>query len=221
MRFQTIKALFAVTLALMSAPAFAQATAPEPAPLLGARALIPQLQRGELIVVMRHQRTAISGVWDDFSAPWAECTAQRNLSVAGYAAAAQTGQAFRTLEIPIGGVLSSPLCRAMATSRLVFDQAEPREELGHVNEVHSRTEEMVSRDLTAIVAALEPQGRNEIVVTHGINIRAAFGQPVKAGGMLFFERVSGEAVLIGRASATDFDIYASIHLARQQSAADD
>jgi len=221
-QFQTLKSLFTAALVAISAPSFAEEAAPDAAPLLGAYALTPKLQSGGLIVVMRHQRAAISGRWDDFARPWTECSAQRNLSTGGYAGAVETGQAFRILEIPVGEVLSSPMCRTMETARLIFGRAEVRDELGHASEARSRTEETASRDLVEVVAALAPQGYNDILITHGGNIYAAYGQSLTEGDMLFFEQVSGEPVLIGRASAADFDLLANAQLVEQrQSTIDD
>jgi len=131
-------------------------------------------------------------------------------------------QAFRILEIPVGEVLSSPMCRTMETARLIFGRAEVRDELGHASEARSRTEETASRDLVEVVAALAPQGYNDILITHGGNIYAAYGQSLTEGDMLFFEQVSGEPVLIGRASAADFDLLANAQLVEQrQSTIDD
>lgn len=56
-----------------------------------------------------------------------DCSQQRNLSEAGREQARKIGLAIRALNIPIGAVLASPLCRTMDTARLMFGRvrAEP------------------------------------------------------------------------------------------------
>ncbi|MBL4629787.1 MAG: hypothetical protein JKY14_01005 [Paraglaciecola sp.] len=193
-----------------------QAAAQTPKPLLGAYDLMPKLKKGGLVIVMRHQRGAILGRWDDFSRPWTECIAQRNLSAAGYAGAIETGQAFTILNVPIGEVLSSPMCRTMETARLVFDRVKTVEELGHATEVRSRTNETTAKDLMKIMDARVPQDNNDVIITHGGNIYHAYQQSISEGDMLFFERVSDKSILIGKASAADFDWIANAELIKQQ-----
>lgn len=216
MCFKISITLFAAILTLMPAPTLIHAATSVSTPLLEAYALMPKLQKGGLVIVMRHQRAAISGRWDDFTRPWTECSAQRNLSVAGYAGSIETGQAFRILNIPFGKVLASPMCRTMETARLIFDHVEAREELGHASEARNRTKEMTSKELKKTVAALTPKVNNDVLITHGGNIYFAYNHSLTEGDMLFFEQASGKAILIGKASAADFDLLANAKLVKDQ-----
>ncbi len=201
---------------LVSLPAAAQVAPSAQAGLLGADALLPRLEKGGLIIVMRHQRAAMAGHWDDFSKPWTDCSAQRNLSTAGYAGATETGQAFRTLEIPFGEVLASPLCRTMETARLIFGKARAEETIGHITDVRGRSEAMASRDLSALVGALKPGASNDVIVTHGGNILASYGVLLSEGDMLFFAQGTKGPALIGLAAAPDFDLLANGRLISRQ-----
>ena len=187
-------------------------------PLLGADALLPRLQKGELIVVVRHQRAAMAGHWDDFTRPDADCTAQRNLSPAGYAAAAETGQALRILNVPFGTVLASPLCRTMDTARLLFGKAAARTALGHATPARQRSDALTGRELVEVLRDVKLLGGNAAIVTHGGNVLAAYGHSLSEGDMLFFVPGPDGPMLIGRASASAFDLSANASLIEQAKA---
>lgn len=214
MQYKISTILFTISLIFTSI--FQQVAAQTPEALLSAYALMPKLKEGGLIIVIRHQRTAILGGVDDFNRPWNECAAQRNLSAAGYASAIETGQAFDILNIPLGEVLSSPMCRTMETARLMFGHAKPLEELAHSSKERERTNEITAEELIKIIAAQTPKQKNDVLITHGGNIYHAYDQSLPEGGMLFFERVSDKPVLIGKASAADFDWIANAELIKRQ-----
>jgi hypothetical protein len=77
------------------------------------------LQRGGLVLVMRHAAT-------DFSKPdqdpvvLADCRTQRNLNAQGRADARTIGRGVRRLRLRIGNVFASPFCRTKETARLAF-----------------------------------------------------------------------------------------------------
>ena len=82
-----------------------------------------QLQRGDVILYMRHapaeqKKEAPSG-------PFEDCTWQRMLTDEGRQLAKDVGVAVAALKLPIDSVLSSPMCRAMETAKLVFGKAAP------------------------------------------------------------------------------------------------
>jgi len=65
---------------------------------LDAGALVPLLQKGGYILLIRHERTEVPARADDYSKPTTDCMAQRNLSVAGYAGSQETGKALSALD---------------------------------------------------------------------------------------------------------------------------
>ena len=85
--------------------------------------LLAQLRKGGLIIYFRHSETP--NYLDPFDGVnFDDCAQQRNLSADGRAQARDIGKAFRDLEIPLGVVRSSPMCRSADTARLAFGRVE-------------------------------------------------------------------------------------------------
>ena len=72
--------------------------------------LLTMLRQGGLVIFFRHARTDFSQDDTDLS-DLTNCETQRNLSPEGHAQAQLIGDAIAALDIPIGEVLSSELCR--------------------------------------------------------------------------------------------------------------
>lgn len=81
--------------------------------------VVDALRDGGHVIFLRHAATdsAIPAGGDD---PDADCGSQRNLTDAGREDATALGAALRALEVPIGEVVASPLCRTEETARLAF-----------------------------------------------------------------------------------------------------
>jgi phosphohistidine phosphatase SixA len=94
-----------------------QAAAP---PLAGAD-LLAALRAGGHILYFRHADTDHSQV--DRGVRLEDCTTQRNLTDRGRDHSRALGEAIRSLDIPIGAVLASPMCRTMETATLAFGTA--------------------------------------------------------------------------------------------------
>ena len=89
-----------------------QAAAP---PLAGAD-LLAALRAGGHILYFRHADTDHRQV--DRGVRLEDCATQRNLTDAGRDHSRALGEAIRSLGIPIGAVLASPMCRTMETATL-------------------------------------------------------------------------------------------------------
>jgi phosphohistidine phosphatase SixA len=203
--------LMAVALGLALAagsPAFAQTAAPavpaapaapvstaDPQPVLklvnralSASALSKRLTQGGLVIIMRHERTEVPSRFDDYSRPANDCNAQRNLSVAGIAGAAETGVAIRALKWPIGRVLSSPMCRATETARFIFNRFEVEPRLMHHDNTEARTVTVSGREMNDLLASLPRSADNTVFVSHIGNIFFAIGLQLSEGEMAILER---------------------------------
>src|SRR6266853_2102428 len=90
-------------------------------PLAGAD-LLAALRAGGHILYFRHADTDHSQV-DQRGMHLEDCTAQRNLTDRGREHSRALGEAIRSLGVPIGAVLASPLCRTMETAALAFGTA--------------------------------------------------------------------------------------------------
>lgn len=212
-----IFAAFATALAA-SSPALAQAAKPAaPAPAAPAAQADPQpvmklenralrtselskrLAKGGLVIIMRHERTEVPSRPDDYSKPASDCNAQRNLSVAGVAGAAETGVAIRALKWPIGRVLSSEMCRAKETARFIFNRYEIEPRLMHHDNTAARTVTVSGREMNDLLASLPRGGTdNTVFVSHIGNIFYAIGIQVSEGEMAILERqADGSYVILG------------------------
>jgi len=148
---------------------------------LDAGALVPLLQKGGYILLIRHERTEVPARADDYSKPTTDCMAQRNLSVAGYAGSQETGKALSALDIPVGMVLASPMCRSMDTARFMFGRTKADSRLMHHDPAGARTLDVAAADMKALVATLDPGASNIALVSHVANIWRAYSISLAEG----------------------------------------
>ena len=85
--------------------------------------LLAALRGGGYILYFRHTDTDHSQN-DERMTSVEDCTTQRNLTDRGRDHARALGEVIRTLGIPIGAVLASPLCRTVETAMLAFGAAQ-------------------------------------------------------------------------------------------------
>ena len=151
----SFKVTFAVLFVLVAARA---ATAQSEAEIL-----VAGLQDGNKVIYLRHAATNANEV---DTGRLGDRAGQRNLSAAGVAQAKALGNAFRTLNIPRGEILVSPVFRARDTGELAFG-----------NEINV-TMDLVADDyagpnLRAMIDAtrhllrkIPPPGDNRILIGH-------------------------------------------------------
>lgn len=161
--------------------------------------LSQKLSAGGLVILMRHERTNVPSRGDDYTRPANDCTAQRNLSPAGIAGAAETGVAIKALGWPIGRVLTSPMCRAMETARFIFDRYEIEPRLMHHDNTPERTVTVSGQELNAVLADIPAGGKdNTVLVSHIGNIYFATGITLSEGEFAVLERqADGHYVCLG------------------------
>jgi len=180
---------------------------------LDAGDLVPLLQKGGYILLIRHERTEVPSRADDYSKPPGDCMAQRNLSVAGYAGSQETGKALMALDIPVGSVLASPMCRGMDTARFMFGRTKPEGRLMHHDPAGERTLDVAASDLKALIATLQPGDTNIVLVSHVANIWRALSVSLAEGEIAVLQNQPDGAVkVIGQAMGSDFGPYARIKL---------
>jgi len=167
-----------------------------PAHATADEALWQLLRGGGHVIVMRHAVTT-PGVGDPAGFRLDDCSTQRNLTEAGREDARRVGATFRTRDIPVGRVLSSPWCRCLETSRLAFGTAEPWAPLGNLFDNRAREAEQL-RALREI-AGRRPTGGNVVLVTHGSVVFPLTGiQPVPAELVVLTPDESGRFKVSGR-----------------------
>jgi phosphohistidine phosphatase SixA len=162
-------------------------------------ALARELQRGGLVLAIRHAAT-------DFSKPdqdpivLADCGTQRNLSAQGRADARTIGRGVRRLRLRIGMVLASPFCRTKETARLAFGRATvSRALLNTVSAVHDARWRRQIRNARRLLGARPDAGRITVLVTHGSVVADATGETLEEGEALVFRpHGSSRFTLLGR-----------------------
>lgn len=151
--------------------------------------LLEQLAAGGNILVIRHERTEVPSRHDDYSRPANDCAAQRNLSVAGVAAARETGQTLRALQVKIDRVISSPMCRATETARYMFGPAwQTDARLMHEDPAGIRDAAAAASEMRHLMAELASGiGANNVaLVGHGGVIHLATGVALSEGEIAVF-----------------------------------
>ena len=153
--------------------------------------LLGQLRQGGFNIFFRHgitpnQKDPISDETDDPRIT--DCSHQRNLSDEGIAQARTMGEAFRDLEIPIGVVRASPMCRSSDTAWYAFGRYERDFSLKlHGTEPDADPPEAkIWKNIRNIAKILPMPGTNSMFVSHG-----TVGEVFGAGYL-----DEGEAVII-------------------------
>lgn len=168
-------------------------SSPEPeGPLTGDR-LVEALQDGGLVLFLRHTETTAEGV-DDLRRP-ERCAGQRSLTEAGRQQARDIGRAFEQLEIPVGRVVASPICRTAETARLAFGRADTDRALLPVEDAPPTDEQLA--DGRALLSDEPAEGGNTLLVGHISSIRALAGAEPEEGGTVVFRPVDDAFMIVG------------------------
>jgi broad specificity phosphatase PhoE len=160
--------------------------------------LLPSLQKGGYVIVVRHEATD-ARQQDIYPLDYADPTKQRQLSEQGREEAREMGYALRSLGIPIGNVFTSRLNRAVETGRFIAGKdVVSKEELndsGLGSAAAMSGSPVIGNPRYA--AALRRQvgtrpepGTNTLIVTHKTNIKDAFRKPwadIQEGEALVFD----------------------------------
>ena len=160
-------------------------------PLVGA-SLVEALRDGGHVLYLRHARTPEDGT--DEPGSLGDCSRQRLLDDVGRADARALGEAVRALEVPVGDVLASPMCRTVETAELAFGRATTQDALLTPEpDTRGRTTSALRRLLST-----EPDdGENTVLVGHLTNLRLLSTASPDEGGTVVF-RPDGEGfVLVG------------------------
>lgn len=131
-----------------------------------------RLAGGGWAVLMRHAATE-PGTGDPPGYALADCASQRNLSAAGRAGAAATGQALRARGVRFDEVRSSAWCRCLDTARLGFGEPVRWAPLDSFFDAPARGPAQTAEVLADLQRLAAP--RNLLLVTHQVNITALTG----------------------------------------------
>jgi hypothetical protein len=168
-----------------------------PAQTLSSAALLSELRKGGYVIYFRHTSTDFSRD-DSRSRSDDDCDNQRPLTERGREEARSIGAAFRTLNIPIGGVLASPRCRTMETALLAFGRAEKADEVRGGPAVPNHPDRYAG--LRRLLSTPVTPGANRVISSHGNPFYATAGAPYLA---------EGEAAVV-RPLGNDFEVIARV-----------
>ena len=179
-------------------------------------ALLPALQQGGYVIVLRHGATD-ARQQDVYPLDYDDMTRQRQLSEDGRAVALRMREALVSLGIPIGNVFTSRLNRAVETGRLVSGKDVIRSEalndsgLGSASAMAGASAAAGSPYAMALrmMASTRPRVRtNTLIVTHKTNIQDAFGRQwadIREGESLLFKpNGAGDLAPVARVQASDW-----------------
>ena len=183
-----IAALIAVLATMTFAPPAAAATRSDKPEDLGS--ILAELRKGGFVVYFRHGITDRTGVNDE-GADLAKCETQRNLSAEGRAQEAQIGKAIQALKIPIGTVMTSPVCRCKDTARLVSGAYAVDMDLHSAVEADATETQRVAASLRRMLSTPPAAGTNTVIVAHAANLREATGIWLTEGSAYVFRPASG------------------------------
>ena len=178
-----------VAMTWVAAVALVIATAlPAPAQTLAGAELLAALRAGGYVIYFRHADTDHSRQ-DQRPVNFDDCATQRVLSDKGRQNSRTIGEAIRALDIPIGPVLASPLCRTVETAVLAFGSAEKSMATREAGPEPVGSPGRYAA-LRALLSTAPPAGKNTAIVGHGYPYYSLIGK----GKML----EEGEAAIIRR-----------------------
>jgi broad specificity phosphatase PhoE len=136
------------------------------------------------VIVLRHAKTDAR---IEMQESLDSCARQRNLTREGRAQARRIGADVRALEIPVGAVRASPMCRTRETAELAFGETELTRDLLSLG-VDGTAEDDAQRVRALEEAVAETPEENTVLVTHTGNIGNALGESVVEGEALVYAR---------------------------------
>ncbi len=160
-----------------------------------AKDLVAALQHGGYVILLRHADTDTS-MKDKDTVDLADCDTQRILTSKGRMNARTIGQSIDQLNIPIGEVIASPLCRTMWTAELAFGRAEANTGLREPKPKSTENAKKAALALEPLLSMTPKNGMNTVLITHGFNVQAVTG----------FLPAEGEAVIIKPESNGTFTV---------------
>ena len=184
--------------------------AADTAPVLKDKVLLEVLRQGGYNLYFRHEATDWSqSDTVNKAEDWLSCDPSRirQLSDSGPNNATATGQAIRSLGIPVGKVFASPYCRTVETASLMgLGPVEPTTDV-----INMRVAEYfggraaIVASARALLAKAPEAGTNTVIVAHGNVAQAA--TPVYPGegeGIVFQPDGEGGFRFIGRLKPADW-----------------
>jgi broad specificity phosphatase PhoE len=160
-------------------------------------ALVRALREGGLVIYFRHTATDFSKN-DQNMRDYEDCANQRPLTDQGRRDARAIGQRIVELQLPVGIVKASPMCRTMEHAKLMLGMATPTHTMRELSDG-----EYIG--LKRLLSARVPVGINRWMVGHGRPFLAVAGPPQLAEGEAVVLRPLGETwIVLARLTLADW-----------------
>lgn len=157
--------------------------------------LLNDLYDGGYIIYVRHTHTDRSGSGD---IEREGCEGERNLSTRGRIEAQAINDYYVSLELPVGAIITTELCRTQDTTELAF---------GDPTEIIPRSE--LEGTLADVLTVIPNAGTNTIIVAHVGTLQRNFGLPIPfdEGDAYVFQPMGEDGVeLVGRIGLGDWEL---------------
>jgi phosphohistidine phosphatase SixA len=155
--------------------------------------LIEQLRAGGYVLYLRHGATDTSRPDRVPSVDLDDCSTQRPLTEEGARIVAEVGKAIRKAKIPLGEILSSPLCRAKDSAFAAFGANfavyEPLMYSANMTAEEKKPRVEAAR---VLISSPVPAGTNRVLVAHAPNLMDLMGYFPKPEGTLVVFKPLGD-----------------------------
>ena len=169
-------------------------------------ALVRALKGGGYTLVFRHAAREPEVIESNAKISLVDCATQIPLSGMGRAQSRAIGEVIRRLDIPVGEVIASPLCRTMDTARLMIGRFRAEEAVAGRNPERWQDEFKFER-LAEIVDMPLNAGMNRLIVGQANAFVALAGPPILAEGEAgIFQILEGRRVLVARLRVEDWQV---------------
>src|SRR5690348_7331212 len=139
-----------------------------------AEILVAAMQDGGKVIYMRHSATNQNQV---DTGRLGDRAGQRNLSTAGIAQAKALGDAFRSLQIPMGQILASPVFRARDTGELAFGERVQVTMDLVADDYAGQNVPLMINATRRLLRTLTPPGDNRILIGHRTPLEMVLQRP--------------------------------------------
>ncbi len=156
------------------------------------RDLINHLRKGGYVLFMRHGNTDTSRPDRAPQVDLNDCNTQRPLTAEGRKLAARVGEYIRQAKIPVGEVLSSPLCRAKESAEAAFGHFDVEVNLMYSGNMTDAEKIPVIKKTRELLSKPVPANTNRLIVAHAPNLRDVMGYFPKQEGTVVVFRPEGE-----------------------------
>lgn len=137
------------------------------------------------VILLRHADATV-GIDSPDNLILDDCTTQRNLNENGRVQASRLGQYFSTGGLAIGKIVTSPMCRASETARLLdIGPVELSPEFVDLRNNKRIADELIRQERDIIAGWSGPGAL--LIVTHGSNIKALTNLDIDAIDMVVLE----------------------------------